>query len=714
MARSSQPGSALPGTRRPDSRRSGPSDSGSPPSGSRPPAIWQPGFWQPGFRQRLPRDKSDTLLLLLACCLVVAPHVLHLPLWISITSLAMLGWRAWITLRGERLPPRWLLLPMALLALPGVYASFQSFTGRDAGVALLVLLLTFKLLEMRSRRDLFVAVCLGFFLMLTNLFYSQSFGTALMMLAATIAIFTTQLSYQYTGTVPALGQRLRLCATIVGLALPLTLVLFFLFPRIQGPLWGMPNDAQAGRTGMSETMAPGNIAKLALSEEVTFRARFLDPLPPRDALYWRGVVLGSYDGRSWSKLRLQSGPPQNVTVVRRGPPVRYQITQEASNQRWLYALDLPAAAPQFSDYTSVVTQEMQLVASRPVAERVRYDLASVTRFALQPDQDPLSLQDWLDLPPGFNPQTHALAAKLRNQTDDNAALVQTVLALFHDQPFRYTLSPPLLGRDAIDDFLFETRAGFCEHYASAFVVLMRALDIPSRVVTGYQGGKQNPVDGYLTVRQSDAHAWAEVWLRGRGWVRVDPTSAVAPERIERNGSPADLPQTFDGFLQLDLRRTSVMAILGNRLDALGNGWNQWVLNYTPERQRTLLQSAGFDRVDWATLTLLMAGAGSIVMLMVFTPLLWRRSSPDPVERLYRRFCQRLARRGLARGAHEGPRDFAARIEASNNLPTLAQQAAAMRFLHLLESLRYGRDSLLRGTHRMRLIKQLKSLLSAAS
>ena len=666
------------------------------------------------FMQPLSRDKSDTLLLLIACCLVVAPHALHLPVWMSAAAFAMLGWRAWITLRGERLPPRWILLPLALLALPGVYATFQTFLGRDAGVALLVLLLTFKLLEMRARRDLFVVVCLSFFLMLTNLFYSQTFGTALMMLAATLAILTTQLSYQYTGSVPALRQRLRLCASILGLALPLTLVLFFLFPRIQGPLWGMPNDAQAARTGMSETMAPGNIAKLALSEEVAFRVRFVDPLPARSALYWRGVVLGSYDGRAWSKLRVQSGPPQDVTVVQRGRPVHYQVTLEASSQRWLYALDLPTTAPRFSDYTSTVTPEMQLTASRAVAERVRYDVASVIDFDLQPDQNPLSLQDWLDLPPGFNPQTHALAATLRNQTDDNAALIRTVLAMFRDQPFRYTLSPPLLGRNAVDDFLFNTRAGFCEHYASAFVVLMRALDIPARVVTGYQGGKQNPVDEFLTVRQSDAHAWAEVWLRGRGWVRVDPTSAVAPERIERNGSAVETQPVFGGLMQLDLRRHSWVSSVGFRIDALSNGWNQWVLNYTPERQRSLLQSLGFEQVDWATLTLLMIGAGSIVMLMVFLPLLWRRTSPDPVDRLYRRFCQRLAKRGMQRAPYEGPRDFAIRLQINDVLLTDAQQAAAGRFLHLYETLRYGRQSLNRGAHRLRLIKQLKSFLADAT
>ena len=669
------------------------------------------------FWRSMSRDKADTLLLLLACCLVLAPHAMHVPFWITAASSLMLGWRSWITLRGNRLPPRWVLLPIVLLAMPGVYGTYQTFFGRDAGVALLVLLLTFKLLEMRARRDLFVVVCLSFFLMLTNLFYSQSFGTALLMLAATIAILTTQLSFQFTGTVPPLARRLRMCGTIVGLALPLTVVLFLLFPRIQGPLWGMPGDAQGARSGMSDTMAPGNIANLALSEDVAFRVKFADPMPARDALYWRGLVLGNYDGRTWSKLRLQ-GPPRTraVTVVARSAPVHYQVTLEPSAQRWLYALDVPQAAPQLTDHLTRVTPELQLLANRPIEERVRYDASSVLRYDLQPDEDQIALQDWLDLPPGFNPQTHALAARLRKETDqtaqaeDNAALVRTVLAMFRNEPFRYTLSPPRLGRDAVDDFLFTTRAGFCEHYASAFVVLMRALDIPARVVTGYQGGEFNTVDGFMTVRQSDAHAWSEVWLRGRGWVRIDPTAAVAPERIERNGNGATVRPVFGGLIELDLRRHTWLSALGMRIDALGNSWNQWVLNYTPQRQKSLIESLGFERVDWATLTILMVALGSLVMLAMVVPLLWKRTSLDPVELLYRRLCTRLARLGMARAAHEGPRAYAARLGAPDSPLTPGQLVVAERFIKLYEALHFGRQSLNTGGPRLRLINQLKAIL----
>lgn len=665
--------------------------------------------WRP-----MSRDKADTLLLLVACVLVLAPHALHVAPWIMAASFALLAWRGWITLRGNRMPPRWVLAPVAVLTLPGVYLTYQTYFGRDAGVAMLVLLLSCKLLEMRARRDLFVVVCLCFFLLLTNLFYSQSIGTALLMIAATVAILTTQLSFQYTGAVPPLKRRLQMVCKIVGLAAPLTLVLFFLFPRIQGPLWGLPSDAQTSRSGMSETMAPGNIAKLALSDEIAFRANFNTPMPARAALYWRGIVLGNYDGRTWSRLQVQNHAGRAVSIRAKSAPISYQVTLEPNGQRWLYALDVPQTVPEIADNPVTVNTDLQLLATRLITQRIRYDAVSVVSYDLQPDADPIGLQDWLDLPPGFNPQTHALAAQLRNQSDDNPTLIRTVLSRFREQPFRYTLEPPRLGRNAVDDFLFGTRAGFCEHYASAFVVLMRALDIPARVVTGYQGGQVNPVDGFLTVRQSDAHAWAEVWLQGRGWVRVDPTAAVAPERIERNGSPQRLPSEFAGLMQLDLSEHGWIAGLNLRIEAISNGWNQWVLNYTPSRQKSLIESLGFDHVDWGVLTLLMLGAGSTIMTIIGAALFWKRTKVDPLAALYRRFCADMARHGVTRALHEGPRTYAERLTAPGSPLSARSRSAIARFMALYEAALYDRHSIATaGSQRMQMIRRLKLLLAEA-
>lgn len=678
----------------------------------------------------LSRDKVDTLMLLAACCLVLAPHAAHVAAWITGVSICMLVWRGWITFRGNRMPPRWILAPIALLIVPGVYATHQTFFGRDAGVAMLVLLLTCKLLEMRARRDLFVVICLCFFLMLTNLFYSQSFTTAVMMVAATVAILTTQLSYQYTGVVPSLKQRLKLANTIVALATPLMLVLFLLFPRIQGPLWGMPGEAPGGRSGMSDSMSPGSIAKLSMSEEIAFRANFIDTLPPRSALYWRGVVLGAYDGRTWrpqpAGSALQARQP-SITIVPKGPRTRYQVTMEASGQPWLYALEVPQQVPNVAGYTTGVTPDLQLRTNQPISQRIRYEVESVINFALQPDQDQLSLQEWLDLPPGFNPQTHAYAAQLRRQSDDNATLVRAVLTRFRDEPFRYTLEPPPLGRHGVDEFLFRTRAGFCEHYAGAFVVLMRALDIPARVVTGYQGGQINPVDNYMTVRQSDAHAWAEVWLRGQGWVRVDPTAAVAPERVEYGSSNASRRPAFGGLVPLDIGKHNLVSNLKLRMEAMNNGWNQWVLNYTPDRQKDLLQSLGFKSTDWMMLTIVMLVTGSVVMLMIAVPLLYRRAPSDPVQTMYAKLCRRMAKRGLPRALHEGPRSYLQRLQAFDSPLPAEKRIAVACFMALYESVRYGLQSGVPGglpgaaagegdtsetrSERLRLIRQMTLLLA---
>lgn len=653
-----------------------------------------PNF-MPAFARRLnqplSRDKSDTLLLLAACAVVLMPHAAHLPWWTALTCALLLLWRGWITFSGKRMPARWLLLPIASLAMLGVYWTNKTLLGREAGVTMLVLLLTLKLLEMRARRDFFVVVFLSFFLLLTNLFYSQGIGTALLMIAAVILMLTAQLSFQYANAAPPLKRRLAFGATIFALAVPLTLVLFLLFPRIQGPLWGLPADAQGAQTGLSDRMAPGNISKLALSAAIAFRVKFSDAVPAQARLYWRGPVFGEYDGRAWTALQTRSFPLAPVHVQTRGAPLRYQVTLEANGQRSLLALDLPRMAPQLPDNAARLTNDLELVTRQPVVQRLRYDAVSYPDYALQADAAPDSLHDWLALPAGYNPQTLAFAARLRSQYGDDAELVAAVLRFFRERNFRYTLEPPPVGKQSVDDFLFSTRAGFCEHFSSAFTVLMRAAGIPARVVTGYQGGEINPVDGYLTVRQADAHAWSEVWLKGRGWVRVDPTAAVAPNRIERNLGSALPAGDLAGLAGLNIERHAWLAAVKNlrlRWDALNNAWNQWVLDYTPARQRNLLESLGFGQAGWRTLTMLMLVFGIAATALTLLPLLRRRAPADPAELLYMKLCRRLAQHGYARAPHEGPRAFRLRIAEAGALPP-AMQAAAIRFLELYETLRYA-------------------------
>ena len=656
----------------------------------------------------LARDKQDTLLLLGSALLVLAPHAAHLPLWVSLLCGATLAWRAAITLRGRRMPRSLVLVPIAAVAMAGVLHSYHTLLGKDAGVAMLVLLVAFKMLEMHARRDLFVVIFLCFFLVLTNFFYSQSIGTALLMLASLVALLTVQLSFQLTGAVPKLGTRLLMGGRILLLAAPLAAGAFVLFPRVEGPLWGMPDDTRSARTGLSDTMSPGQMSNLAQSADTAFRVRFEGPVPAQPQLYWRGPVLGNYDGQTWTRLQPGQRPsrPPPLSIAVKGAPLRYQVTQEASNARWLFALEMPQMLPVLPDRGVSLSPELEIQANAPLTRRVRYDLASYVNYRLQSD---IGLEDgaqWLLLPYGANPRALAAGHRLRAAEADPARRAQAVLRDFASKGYSYTLQPPLLtGADSVDEFLYRTRAGFCEHYAGAFVFLMRAAGVPARVVTGYQGGELNPIDGYLTVRQSDAHAWAEIWLQGRGWVRVDPTAAVSPLRVQRGLSGA-LPQQapfgmgmLGSLIQPD--PDSLLARLRYAIGAANNGWNQWVLNYNPQRQRDLVQRLQGSLFDWRSAAVLVLAG----LVLLGGAKLWRRRRVDPVDRLYSALCGRLAQLGLPRAPDEGPTAYAARIAAGALAP--GARAAAGEFLRHYSAYRYGPAA----GHAPRLLPTLKDLLS---
>jgi transglutaminase-like putative cysteine protease len=643
----------------------------------------------PPLSRPMSRDKADTLLLLTSCALVLAPHTMHLPIWISLLCASLLVWRGWITFRGNRMPPQWLLLPIAACALGASYLSYHQFFGREPGVAMVVLLLTLKLLEMRAKRDLFVVILVSFFVMMTDFFYSQSIGTALLMIAALIATLTTQLSFQYVNSVPPFAKRLRLGALIFALAVPLALVLFILFPRIEGPLWGLPNDAGATKTGLSSTMAPGSISDLAQSDEIAFRAKFIDPAPPQDKLYWRALVLDNYDGRTWTQNPDKRKADIKPEVSLQGSGVRYEVTLEPTGQHWIFAIDLPRTTLVVPGNLVKFSSDMQAWATTPIDKRARYLATSFIDYRLQADAPKSAMRAWLQLPPGFNPKTLEFAAKLRTDSASDAAAVESVLRFFRTQNFSYTLQPPLLGENAVDEFLFATRAGFCEHYAGAFVFLMRAAGIPARVVNGYQGGEINPVDGYMEIRQADAHAWAEVWLEQRGWVRIDPTAAVAPERVQKNLVSVIPRRIFGGLINLNSGKESWLSKWRFNWGAINNAWNQWVLNYSTEKQKSFLQSLGFENVDWQTMILLMTTLGGVVVAVIAVPLVYNRQKADPVQAVYDLLCRQLARVGYPRDKYEGPRAYRLRVTAADSSLTPARRLAVDRFLQLYESLRYA-------------------------
>ncbi|MDN2711911.1 DUF3488 and transglutaminase-like domain-containing protein [Janthinobacterium sp. SUN118] len=654
----------------------------------------------------LPRDKADILLLLLAAAMVLAPHALHLPPWLSLAMAAPLLWRAAITVRGTRQPQLALLLPLALLGIAGVHASYGTLLGRDAGVAMLALLLALKSLEMHGRRDIFVFVFLSFFLLLANFFHAQGILSAAWMLATVIVLLAALLSAQYGAVQPRLWQRLRLLGRMLALAIPLSALLFFVVPRPGGPLWGAPHEGAQARTGLSDSMQPGAIASLALSGEPVFTARFSTPIPAQEQLYWRGVVLGDYDGATWTRsgagqaTRRGQAIDGRIDIALDGPSSNYDITLQASGQRRIFALDVPRSIERLPGNPYVVSPALEVLTVQPITSTVRYRASSMLSYRLQAGLSTAQQQPWLALPAGSNPRSVAWARALRGQGAQALApeaAIAAVLDHFRRAPFRYTLQPPLLGKDGVDDFLFRTQAGFCEHYAGSFVVLMRAMGIPARVVTGYQGGTRDAAEAgagtSLTVRQSDAHAWSEVWLAGRGWVRVDPTSAVAPLRTERNLDaalpPAPAPlAAWRALVGLDGGAGAAIAAWRQQWQQAEQAWSSWVLDYTPQRQRAMLDGvknmpAQRIALACAVLALLAALGGGLLH--------WRQQQRgDPLDTLYARFCRQQARRGYSRAPHEGPHGYAARLAAGSATPET--HAAIARFLAIYAAMKYGNAS----------------------
>jgi protein-glutamine gamma-glutamyltransferase len=617
----------------------------------------------------------DLVWLVASLAVVVAPHALRAPWWMTLLTLCLFGWRLYFALNRGPLPSRWLVLAVAAAAMLGVWIEFRTIFGRQPGILLLMLFAGLKLLETRSQRDAAMAAFLGYFLIITNFLYTQTIPTALAMAAGVFMLTATLVGLSAPQRM--LRANLRTAGLLLAHAAPAALALFLLFPRVQGPLWGLPQDAYAGMSGLSDTMTPGNLASLALSDTIAFRAEFQGGSPPPEQRYWRGPVLWDFDGRTWS---IGASYLVDFAVPRGGRgSYRYEVVLEPHNRHWLFALESAASLPE----RARASFDGLIVSTTPVRSRMRYQIASIVAPEPQATENSGTLRRALRLPAEFNPRARALAEQWRADSADDLAVLMRAIAFFRQGRYGYTLEPPLLGAHSVDEFLFSTKEGFCEHFSSAFVFLLRAAGVPARVVTGYQGGELNSIDSIITVRQSDAHAWAEVYLPGRGWVRADPTAAAVPGRVQ-SGLARAVPQ--GSTLPLMMRpQLEWLRGVRDQWEALAHKWNVWVLGYNPERQRELLSFAGMRDADWRTLTAtLFAFLGAMTLaLLVWS--LRRFARPDPVQRAWRAFCRKLAARGVERSPHEGPRDYASR--AARALP--AERRTILRIGALYIGLRYG-------------------------
>ncbi len=612
-------------------------------------------------REYLARDKLAWLLVMQA--LVILPLLINLPVWLWLVWALAGFWRTQV-FRGRWGAPSGLVKTLVTLGCAaGMVASYSGKTGTDTMVGLLVCAFVLKLLEVNSARDAFFLIFIGFVITACQLLFSQSPLAAIYCLCSLLVLLASWRSLQFNRHQTAragihAGGRLLLHA------LPIMLVLFLVIPRL-GPLWAVPNQ-QAAKTGFSDSLSPGDLGQLALNRAPAFRVEFtgLATPPATNQLYWRGLVLDTFDGRTWRQREQWGLPPQadmdQLKVIER---LDYSIILEPHGQPWLFSLMTPLRTSAASNRRPIrITRDYLLFNPIPVAQRLRYEVSSALRLE-QPVTPVLANAErasFSRLPARSNPQTYALAAQWRGEGLNDEAIIARALAMF-TREFTYSLQPPLLGQHSVDEFLFSTKKGFCEHFASSFSVLLRAAGIPTRVVVGYQGGRWNPVENYLLVSQSDAHAWTEVWIEGEGWRSIDPTAAVAPNRIEQGLDDA-LSIEEQALVGNNWSGSSLLYNLQLRWDAATFVWQRWVLNYDSQAQEGFLNRLLGGTEAWR-ITLWLIGLGLLAAAIAAWTLL--RSQARPSARAEVRAIQtlekKLALAGYQRQPGETPGDFIARV-----------------------------------------------------
>lgn len=637
-----------------------------------------------------PRETRDTLFLLATIAAIVAPHASHLAPWASALTLLVLGWRVHLTWRQLPLPGRLVLSFIVIVMVALTFLTHRTLVGREPYITLLVMLLVMKTLELRARRDAFVVFFLGFFLVLTQFLYSQSLLTGVWMLLSVWALLSAVVLAQMPVGQPSLALAARHAARTTALGVPAMVLLFLLFPRIS-PLWGVPTDT-TGRTGLSNQLDFGAMAEIASDDSIAMRLRFKGGPPPSNQRYFRGPVLSVFDGRSWRASDQAWRRPE--ALVTTGPALQYEMTLEPLRIGVLPLLEMSPgdAGTEFTLNEMKMRRgpELQWLSPRPITERLRLDAQAYTSYRVGPLSGSEGLRANLRLPEGSNPRSRAWALALSEEprfaalppTERTPALVQAVLDHIARADYTYTLAPGRYGEQSphvIDEFWLDRKLGFCEHFASTFVVLMRSMGVPSRIVTGFQGLDPDPQDGYWIVRNSNAHAWAEYWVEGRGWLRADPTAAISPERINLGQALRPAPSAFEQ-LNPTLWRT-----LRNGWESLNNQWQQLVLNYSRQNQFDLLKSLGFESPDWLALGRFSAGVIFVLALAGAAWNWWQGRPHDAWSRQRERVLAELRRWGVGAAAHQAPAQWAALLRERHG----SAAAPAAELLLSLELQRYG-------------------------
>jgi transglutaminase-like putative cysteine protease len=608
----------------------------------------------------------------------LAPHVLYLPVWITAAFLVCGLWRYAIEKRRQMLPSRWVRGALALLCFLGVLGTYSSISGVGPGSALLAIMASLKLLETRRRRDQFVLLFISIFLVMSSLLREQYLWSLPYLLIATLIIMTAWLQMS-AGASQTARRSFSTGGRLLLYAAPLAMAMWILFPRLASPFWAVPIDSSRAKTGLSDTMSPGDISSLSQSDEVAFRVRFDGDIPePRDR-YWRGLVMTKFNGRSWQGSEPQDARLRADEIEYAGDAFTYEVTLEPTQQQWVFAMDMPR---EWSLSRTLMGPQQQLWRITPIEQRVAYNVVSYPSYRAQASLAKLFRGWYTAVPENSNKRTAELARSMHQLAGSDTAFIDAVLAKFNNEEYFYTLQPPALGSNPVDRFLFETRQGFCEHYASAFAVMMRSVGIPARIVLGYHGGEINPMGGHLIVRQSDAHAWTEVWLEGKGWRRVDPTAAVAPERIEygaRDAAFEGIGESWGFSAPTELLQNLTMA-----WDVLNANWNDWILGYGPDKQNSFMKWLGMEDPDWRKMLLSLVII-VIVLILAISGFMMLRNRPPKKDRASRLYLKFVKRTGLELQIGETAQKFSKRAAAENKLPKETIDAVTNAYLEA----RYG-------------------------
>ena len=630
------------------------------------------------------RNKNRLLLLLSAVGLMVFPHIAHIPPIIFAFFYLLLSWRFIGIWKPNCLPNKWLVFLLIIFGLTLLYSQYHGVLGRDAGTRLFVVALALKLLEIKSERDLYLISYLAFIVAATQFLYDQSLLMAAYLFSVCSLLLATLVSIN-SGKPQTLAA-LKTAGLIMVQALPIAAALFILFPRVEAPKWLLLKEESRTKTGLSDSMEPGSISNLGLSGELVFRVKFTGAVPPPKLRYWRGPVFSHTDGKKWTQAPdLRYGRFLDKLIVN-GAPYQYTLLMEPQDKPWVFALDMPVdyslPLSRNANYQLITAENPDKRAEYPITSYTDYNTGTITRT---------EYKDATQLPGAPSDKIKQLVEHLHGFDRPPEDFINRILSHFRKEDFHYTLTPPLMEENPIETFLFTTRYGFCSHYAAAFVYLLRVAHIPARVVTGFQGGELNPDGDFLEIRQANAHAWAEVWLEHKGWVRFDPTAAIAPERIERTinfEQPA--PDGSISYLPTGAAGRSAINWLTRTRQLWGNvdyQWQRWIINYDNKHQSRFLSTLGI--IDIKTLIYWMVAViGLITVVLGWLLLHQKQKGVDRVLRIYNRYCNKLAKRGLVRGAGEGANDFAERVKSK-----LPKQAADIdRITGLFVKLRYGRVS----------------------